>query len=191
MTKQRRLREQIYTCMREDDVAGLRTAIQALNPVNVNFSLDDRLHPLAAVAQVGNTEMMEVLLSFGAHPNKQDIIHGGTALHAAAAFLQNDAIKLLLEAGADVNAVNNAGYTPLHLSLCMQAYKMLPNLSPGHLAEMVKLLLSKGADAFITPKGTEETAFDCACKNVKDPSVIEVFRQCCPAEKIMDGWAKT
>jgi len=192
MTKQGRLREQIYMCIREDDVKGLKHAILALNPVNVNFSSDGRLYPLATVAQIGKTEMIKVLLSFNANPNMHDVIHGGTALHAAAIWLQNDAIKLLLDAGADVNAVNNAGYTPLHLSLHMQLYKMRSDLSPGCLAEMVELLLKNGADAFITPKDTKETAFTCVLKNVKDnPQVIEAFKRHCPNDKILDAWAST
>ena len=58
----------------------------------------------------------------------------GTALHEA--VMKNDIaeVKRLLEAGADVSAKNEIGYTPLHVAALM-----------GHAAS-VKVLLQAGAE---------------------------------------------
>ena len=59
---------------------------------------------------------------------------GSTALHEAAQFNRLDEVKLLLEKGADINAVNSVGLTPLHLAA-----------RSGH-TDMVALLLARKAD---------------------------------------------
>ncbi len=58
---------------------------------------------------------------------------GETALHAAASRGYTEAVKELLEGGADPNAANAAGDTPLHQSA-----------SRGHAA-IIELLAAKGA----------------------------------------------
>lgn len=48
--------------------------------------------------------------------NDQQAKDGYTALHMAAYWGQSEMIKLLLQKGADINAVNHAGRTPLYLA---------------------------------------------------------------------------
>jgi len=57
-----------------------------------------------------------------------------TGLHLAAYFGIETIVQLLLEKGADVNAADQGGWTPLY-----QASRI------GHI-DVVKLLLEKGAD---------------------------------------------
>ncbi|KAH8597633.1 ankyrin repeat-containing domain protein, partial [Bisporella sp. PMI_857] len=58
----------------------------------------------------GNTEMMALLLDHGAKPNSRDRDEN-TPLHKARS---GPVISLLLERGADKNALNYAGEAPIH-----------------------------------------------------------------------------
>ena len=48
---------------------------------------------------------------------KADDGYGGTPLHWAAAFGQPDIAAMLIDAGANVNAKDDSGYTPLDASM--------------------------------------------------------------------------
>lgn len=92
--------------------------------------------PLQLAASEGSTGVAALLLKPGwfkrrANPNArtrlpaadhrvpwlspQAMLAGDTALHLAALFAQTNMIVLLLKSGADVNATNSAGMTPLDL----------------------------------------------------------------------------
>jgi ankyrin repeat protein len=62
----------------------------------------------------------------------------GTALHSAVSRLQSDVVRILLEAGANPNVRQSAGWTPLHAAAMN-----------GDLAN-VELLLHAGADPAAT-----------------------------------------
>jgi ankyrin repeat protein len=66
---------------------------------------------------------------------------GDNGLHCVVRWGDLPAAKALIDAGIDVNKAGDLGYTPLHLA-CMQ----------GNF-EMVKLLVSKGADLFALSEG--------------------------------------
>ncbi len=54
--------------------------------------------------------LIEKGANLGARPKDE---HGGTPLHWAAALGRIEMVKQLLSAGADINAPDNHGYTPL------------------------------------------------------------------------------
>lgn len=62
----------------------------------------------------------------------------GTAMHSAVSRLQSDVVRILLEAGANPNVRQSAGWTPLHSSA-----------ANGDVAS-VELLLASGADPTAT-----------------------------------------
>jgi ankyrin repeat protein len=62
----------------------------------------------------------------------------GTAMHSAVSRLQSDVVRILLEAGANPNVRQSAGWTPLHAAAMN-----------GDLAS-IELLLASGADATAT-----------------------------------------
>jgi len=80
-----------------------------------------------------------------------DSRHGSTALHEAANIGKSRAIHALVDAGADVNAVNEEGNTPLH-ALCVLAgyYNYIPAAG---------ILVGAGADVTIRNKAGH-TALD-------------------------------
>ena len=67
----------------------------------------------------GSSDLSEVrkFLDEGVHPNHSlySREHNGfTPLHQACIHNHPDIVLILIERGADVNAVNSAGHTPLH-----------------------------------------------------------------------------
>ncbi|XP_065867744.1 E3 ubiquitin-protein ligase KEG isoform X2 [Euphorbia lathyris] len=79
-------------------------------------------------------ELVQVLLAAGADPTAQDTQHGRTALHTAAMANDVELVKIILEAGVDVNIRNVHNTIPLHVALARGA------------KSCVGLLLSAGAN---------------------------------------------
>ncbi|HVN77627.1 MAG TPA: ankyrin repeat domain-containing protein [Terriglobia bacterium] len=113
------------------------------DPATLDPFSPDGFTPLALAAYFGHTKVVNWLLEHGADPN----ISARNAtkvmpLHSAAA--QKDSVaavaisKDLLDHGAQVNARQQAGWTPLHQAA-----------ASGN-AELLKLLLSHGADRSAT-----------------------------------------
>ena len=82
----------------------------------------------------GNIAAVKQHLDAGAEVDAKDDKFVGTFLHWAAAGGQNEIVELLIAKGADVNATDGDGDTPLHLAGNSTATK-----------EIAELLISKGA----------------------------------------------
>ena len=73
----------------------------------------------------GHTEIVQILIKDGADPNETDE-KGRTALHWAIANNDDLALlRVLLEAGADLDAQDAWRETPLHLAQSEEAYDLL------------------------------------------------------------------
>jgi ankyrin repeat protein len=70
---------------------------------------------------------------------------GDTSLHLAAAALRADVADLLLASGADPNAVNRRGATPLHYA-CDPRPRSGGTWHPSRQAALIELLVKRGAD---------------------------------------------
>ncbi|CAJ0958963.1 unnamed protein product [Ranitomeya imitator] len=68
------------------------------------------------------------LISQGASLNAQTDSTGETALHLAARFSRQDAIKCMLDAGADTNVQDRLGRTPLHTAIAADALGVFQTL---------------------------------------------------------------
>ena len=91
--------------------------------------------PLHLAAHYGHADTVSLLL----HNNAPVDIRStnpmtNTPLHAALAGRRNDVSKMLIDAGADVNARQHGGWAPLH------------SAAANGDREMVELLIARGAD---------------------------------------------
>jgi ankyrin repeat protein len=77
---------------------------------------------------------------------------GDTPLHLAAAGLRLNSARLLLESGADVNATNRRGATPLHYA-CDPRPKSEGMWKPEAQAALIDLLVQHGARVDHADKG--------------------------------------
>ncbi len=87
-----------------------------------------------------NVDVLKQHIAAGTNINEKDPFGGSSPLISAALFGKTDMVKLLLEAGADINFQNNDKSTALHTA----AFFCRP--------EIVKMLLNKSADKTIKNK---------------------------------------
>jgi ankyrin repeat protein len=109
------------------------------NPELVNTTSADGFSPLGLAAFFGHPGIVGLLIDFGANPNAASKNPMNVRpLHSAVAnrqpVLALEIARALLEAGADVNAAQHGGWTPLHQA------------ADHNYVEVVSLLLAHGAN---------------------------------------------
>jgi ankyrin repeat protein len=111
-------------------------ALIASDAMNARAVSADGWPPLHLAAAFATPTSVELLLEHGAHVHQ--VSHNATrnqALHACISLGNSiESVRLLLEAGASINATQAGGYTPLHQA------------AAGGNAAVVMLLLEHGAD---------------------------------------------
>jgi ankyrin repeat protein len=124
------------------------------NGADVNTKDGKRITVLDSAAANGHTTIVELLLYKGARVNKKSGIRGSTALISAArrghtnrdpyqASTTTYIVKLLIDAGADVNAQNSIGRTALMFAI-----------RNGHIAVVKQLLAAPGIDVNVRDEDT-------------------------------------
>ncbi|XP_066481517.1 ankyrin repeat and SAM domain-containing protein 6 [Tiliqua scincoides] len=98
----------------------------------VNVFNDDGASPLMIAAVTGQLSLVQLLVSRNAAIDKQDNVHGWTALMQATYHGNKEVVKYLLHQGADVNLRAKNGYTAFDLIMLLN--------DPD--AELVRLLAS-------------------------------------------------
>lgn len=71
---------------------------------------------------------MVSLISLGADLEVKDYHHGRTALHVACTGPDEEAVLILLDAGADLTATDSDGLSPLGVALVNKFYRIVPLL---------------------------------------------------------------
>ena len=115
--------------------------------------------PIMGCARTGNVETVKLLLSHGADPNAKENQQGQTALMRAVAEKHPEAVRSLIDGGADVRARSKGGFTALLFAS-----------QQGEIAS-AKMLLAAGADVNErTPKNG--TALVVAAASGREPFAI-------------------
>ncbi|KAM7267301.1 hypothetical protein ACFE04_009467 [Oxalis oulophora] len=133
----------LHLCIATWNVAVVRRWVEVANPQEIAVAIDipsplgTALCMAAAIKKdhgVQGRELVQLLLAAGADPTAHDLQHGRTALHTAAIANDTQMVKIILDAGVDVNIRNVHNTIPIHVALARGA-----NLCVG-------LLLSAGAN---------------------------------------------
>jgi len=128
---------ELVRASQEGDLATVRRLVES--GADVNSVGDHGLGPLLTFTP----SVVEYLLTNGADPNRQTNESGHSVLLGVAYFNNVECVRLLLCAGADVNAVvDETGETALHNALIGQGQ----NVSAADRHTVVKLLVERGAD---------------------------------------------
>lgn len=128
--------------------------LQWLFDKGADIEFKDRYGSTPLYAHAGRTEgKIKKLLELGADVCARNQ-KNETALHRAAKNFQLENIQFLIDAGADINAENVIGETPM-VSAMQRSY----NLDILHILPVVKLFLSNGAK--ITPQANEQLSRIC------------------------------
>lgn len=160
----------------------IETAILLIqHGAGVNHPSSKGRYPLIAAANKGKRAMVEFLLEAGANPNIVDS-YGQTAINSALYCRDDQAtievIKLLLDAGTDVNKQDKGGRTPLHRAAI------------SHRPEHVLCLLKYGADVnAATMQGQTplyRAVIDCRLSNPQK-KVVEILLKSGARVDIEDG----
>ena len=126
---------QFYQSIRNNDLSALQTLLKT-SDVNTRDSRETT--PIMWAAAYGTLDAMNMLIGAGADVNAKNAFDA-TALHWCAGDLNK--VRLLVEKGANVNAVSKMGRTPLLIAAAH---------SGG--SPVVEFLLSKGARAAVMDK---------------------------------------
>ncbi len=107
-----------FEAIRTGDIAKVEAILKDF-PGLANIKAAGRKTPLGEAAFWENKELIDVLLAHGAYINGRDLDDGQTALFQVLGYTRKggDITEYLVSKGADVNAEDNSGFTPLSLAL--------------------------------------------------------------------------
>lgn len=148
--------------------------VEQLLHANADRNIQNNVGNTALIIAVnnGHHDLVELL------PAKTDLnvknMLGETALLSAAQLWDVTSVKILLDAGADLNATDNQGYTPLiYAADCGEDIRKAQDKAEDRLA-IVKMLLAKGAD--VTKKDTEGATALMYAQACEDAALVKALK---------------
>lgn len=169
------LQIQLWQAVKEGDLDMVEHLI-AVEGAEPDYPYEDRASPLILAANLGLSEMVQLLISYGAEVNRGNFINGYRMAPLLQAVVKGhtETAKILLQSGADPNVTNQLRQTPLHdaalfgfleigqaliergADLDVQDHILNTPLhhatQDGHLA-FISLLIQHGADRHIKNEG--------------------------------------
>lgn len=105
-------------------------------------------YPIHLAACEGRTQFLRMFISeFGANPNVRSRYSRSTPLHQAVSGTKVEAVKVLLEMGAHVDAKVSASEESQRYTALELAMNQFPGLCPSEVyMELIRVLLQGGAD---------------------------------------------
>jgi ankyrin repeat protein/energy-coupling factor transporter ATP-binding protein EcfA2 len=161
-----------YACNHEIDF--LRASIQYVDDVNATNNYKPSILQQMIVSDTSKSKIILFLLRNSASVNAKDSANR-SVLHYAAFQRNYHCIKVLLDHGADINAVCDSGKTVLHA-----AFEKV--LSPDVV--VIQLLLSHGVDSNKRDKN-QKTALDYAVTSTGSRRVVNVLFDAIAHEQLM------
>lgn len=134
---------------------------------------DTRLHELTAYSP--DLAAIKAEIESGTEVNARSSFQGNTALHNAARHGNGELIRLLVDAGANVNARNEYENTPLHVATKWGWHpeSAKPESSTRNNAEVVEILIAAGSDVHAQDFAGDTPLHGAAM--AKDPGVIQAL----------------
>ncbi|VVE69405.1 hypothetical protein PCA31118_03196 [Pandoraea captiosa] len=108
------------------NVEGLRALLEAGADPNQPIGPEHEIHLVWLAAEFESPEILKVLLEFKGDPNAT---HKGLMFNALRQSIMRPAnMKLLVEAGADVNAADSSGFGVAHIAANLRQYEVVDYL---------------------------------------------------------------
>lgn len=167
-----------YSAAQFGHVAGVQALLTAGADINLGCG-DNLFLPVHVASQLGNVDVLRALLDHGSGVYAATAVDGCTALHFSANHNRPIAIKVLVEAGANIQAPDDTGATPLHHA----------NSSPDAALALVK----HGADTNAATHMGRTPLHYAACKGGRQGTaqVVDVLLRWGADEKAEDDNGRT
>ena len=143
--------DEVLEAARNGDTAAMRVALEKLSPDRDAVVFGEGNKFLNLVASNGHTETVRYLVGLPEVDVNQRV-RNLTALHCAAKEGHPDVVRVLIDAGADIDTKNN-GRSPLHCA------------SDSGALEVVKTLVEAGAGVNVTDGNEGRTCLSLAASN--------------------------
>lgn len=119
------LQSQLLVAIQNNDINLAEELLTKGIDPDTRFQVDSQKKPaICLCVERGHIEMARLLIKYGCSINQYDA-NGYTPLHLAAIFRHEDITVLLLKNRSNVKAVSNSGQTALHLASELSIVKML------------------------------------------------------------------